>query len=422
MPGQEPEEQDVDIASYAMVNDEAPGQRLDPPRAPGKPILITGALRLPQTQWHQKGDVCEKCKLTFSVVRRKHHCRICGQLLCATCSNKKVQLPDREKGKLSRSCKDCFETAKKKEFSANLKRVLDVYEKQVPKPVGAARQEDEGEDEMSSSPIGSRASNESESAQASDAKALMQRIGSQGSFTSCSALAAKLVGDGYDLSLIRPTLVLFGDSLTEDAFRDGGWGSLLAGFYNRRVDVFNRGFAGYNTDWALRYLSSALKLHTWPAQPHTNLATVVCFGVNDVLVAGKAGQHVAVPAFKDNLRAMIKPLQSLGKVVLMTPPPFDEKGEPRWKNLSLYANAVLDLAEELSVSVVDCSVMRDESGWQDFFLEGKPQLSRQGNQWLFHTLCKVLAEGGLKPDCLPLDAPLYTQINKDNPQATFSPE
>jgi hypothetical protein len=61
---------------------------------------------------------------------------------------------------------------------------------------------------------------------------------------------------------IRPTIVLFGDSLTEYGYSctpaDGsqataaGWVSLLSDAYCRRADVLNRGFSGYNTNLACR--------------------------------------------------------------------------------------------------------------------------------------------------------------------------
>jgi hypothetical protein len=58
---------------------------------------------------------------------------------------------------------------------------------------------------------------------------------------------------------IRPSIVLFGDSLTELAFGEEvgsssvGWASLLASAYSRHADELNRGFRG-----ALQYGSRAL--------------------------------------------------------------------------------------------------------------------------------------------------------------------
>ena len=50
---------------------------------------------------------------------------------------------------------------------------------------------------------------------------------------------------------VRPSILLFGDSITEYGFGIEevrfGWASLLSSLYSRRADVLNRGFSGYNT-------------------------------------------------------------------------------------------------------------------------------------------------------------------------------
>ena len=72
----------------------------------------------------------------------------------------------------------------------------------------------------------------------------------------------------------QDTIVLFGDSLTQMSWKPelGGIGarvagvsslfdvslvidlSLLVDLYARKLDVLNRGYSGYNTDWALPVL------------------------------------------------------------------------------------------------------------------------------------------------------------------------
>jgi hypothetical protein len=52
------------------------------------------------------------------------------------------------------------------------------------------------------------------------------------------------------MNRLRPAWVLFGDSITQFACSaDGGWASHLAFAYQRKCDVVERGFAGYNTRW-----------------------------------------------------------------------------------------------------------------------------------------------------------------------------
>jgi hypothetical protein len=46
---------------------------------------------------------------------------------------------------------------------------------------------------------------------------------------------------GLDARPELPTIVLFGDSITEGSFDVGGWGARLAHEYARKADVVNRG-------------------------------------------------------------------------------------------------------------------------------------------------------------------------------------
>ncbi|KAF0687749.1 Aste57867_20533 [Aphanomyces stellatus] len=34
----------------------------------------------------QDRDACVRCMSSFNVVRRKHHCRLCGEIICGSCS------------------------------------------------------------------------------------------------------------------------------------------------------------------------------------------------------------------------------------------------------------------------------------------------------------------------------------------------
>ena len=50
---------------------------------------------------------CKRCNVDFhSVKRRKHHCRMCGFVVCDKCSRNRVQL--KANGKKSRVCSECF--------------------------------------------------------------------------------------------------------------------------------------------------------------------------------------------------------------------------------------------------------------------------------------------------------------------------
>eukprot|EP00483_Globobulimina_turgida_P001876 UN01878 len=52
-------------------------------------------------------DNCKRCDVEFKTVqRRKHHCRMCGFIVCDNCSRNRVQL--KKNGRKSRVCNECF--------------------------------------------------------------------------------------------------------------------------------------------------------------------------------------------------------------------------------------------------------------------------------------------------------------------------
>ncbi|XP_077260053.1 hepatocyte growth factor regulated tyrosine kinase substrate [Temnothorax americanus] len=59
------------------------------------------------------GEVCHRCRVTFGMVQRKHHCRACGQVFCGQCSNKVSTLPKFGIEKEVRVCEACYEQVNK---------------------------------------------------------------------------------------------------------------------------------------------------------------------------------------------------------------------------------------------------------------------------------------------------------------------
>lgn len=169
----------------------------------------------------------------------------------------------------------------------------------------------------------------------------------------------------------RPLFVLFGASLTENAFHPGGWGASLADYYTRKADVLVRGYTGWNTRRAVAVLEKFFpKDH--PSQP---ALVVVFFGSNDAAfpLPSGMGQSVPITEYKANLRqicAHIKGLSDTSRVVLVTPSPvFDEArrayARRKWGSLAgnypdrtnqraqEYAEACIEVAKEMDVGVVD---------------------------------------------------------------------
>ena len=128
----------------------------------------------------------------------------------------------------------------------------------------------------------------------------------------------------------RPVLMLFGDSITQFSFNPElcGWGAALAHWYARQADVLNRGFSGYNTRQGRILLQKLLPLPETGVSTQPRLLTIM-FGANDAADAvHNARQHVPVSEYESNLRDMIAHARAACPgilIVLITPPPLDEK-------------------------------------------------------------------------------------------------
>lgn len=62
----------------------------------------------------EEASVCMNCSQRFTVIRRRHHCRACGKVLCSTCCSCRARLEYME-GKETRVCLPCLQVLKKVE-------------------------------------------------------------------------------------------------------------------------------------------------------------------------------------------------------------------------------------------------------------------------------------------------------------------
>jgi hypothetical protein len=62
------------------------------------------------SHWFADEDVlaCIQCRDKFTITKRKHHCRNCGGVFCASCTNKKVTLPKLGFESFVRVCDNCY--------------------------------------------------------------------------------------------------------------------------------------------------------------------------------------------------------------------------------------------------------------------------------------------------------------------------
>jgi len=238
----------------------------------------------------------------------------------------------------------------------------------------------------------------------------------------------------------RPSIALFGDSITQFSFSEGGWGACLADTYQRRADILNRGYSGYNTRWALRLLEQV-----FPESREPPVAATMFFGANDAALPDgcAARQHVPVAEYKENLARMVAVVRSRGvrSIILITPPPVHEparledlraRGEqgvelPERTNEAVgqYARAVCEVAQDLDAPVVNLwKAFQQQEGWQTSLLNDGLHLTAAGNALVFQELMAAIGSdprlADLDPEAIPFDGPYHRDIDPTNPGLAFN--
>ncbi|KZV71806.1 SGNH hydrolase [Peniophora sp. CONT] len=216
------------------------------------------------------------------------------------------------------------------------------------------------------------------------------------------------------MAAIYDTVVLFGDSITQGAWDHGGFGAQLAHAYARRFDVLNRGFSGYNTEWALPIADTLFPApgSSVPTAP-VRLLTI-WFGANDACLK-PSPQHVPLDRFRSNLHTLIARAPSGAAVVLITAPPVNtiqrgadlsSRDPPKELDRSFevtrqYAELVKEVGKEKGVPVVDVwtalweAVGKEEKRLEEVLSDGL-HLNATGYNALVETLERELPE--LKPE------------------------
>ncbi|XP_020099647.1 GDSL esterase/lipase At5g45920 isoform X2 [Ananas comosus] len=233
---------------------------------------------------------------------------------------------------------------------------------------------------------------------------------------------------------MRPKLVLFGDSITEESFCDGGWGAALAHQFARSADVVLRGYSGYNTRWALRVAARAME-----GAGDAPAAVTVFFGANDAALPDRSSwfQHVPLDEYQRNLRSIhsfLKERWPSAVVILITPPPIDEDGRLQYpytdgpsglpertnESAGAFAKACVAVAKELGVPYIDLwTKMQQFPDWEKSFLRDGLHFTPRGNRVLFEEVVQALKGVGLSLESLPVDLPLFSDVDPKDPLKSF---
>ncbi|BDA43364.1 Isoamyl acetate-hydrolyzing esterase 1 homolog [Coccomyxa sp. Obi] len=241
--------------------------------------------------------------------------------------------------------------------------------------------------------------------------------------------------------MLRPQFVLFGDSLTQRSFDEGGWGGRLASEYQRKVDVINRGYSGYNTRWVKHIMPMVFPV----SQKIPPELVTIFFGANDAALPDRlsARQHVPVEEYRGNLLSIVQHVQSLGTkdIVLITPPPLDEAARIRHNQqqdeevseatsipertnsfTSEYAAAAKQLANELGLPVLDLfTEIPKQKAWQTEYLEDGLHFTPAGNKAVFDLLLETIRKDlpHLRAEELSDDFPSHRDIDETDPAKSF---
>ena len=227
---------------------------------------------------------------------------------------------------------------------------------------------------------------------------------------------------------MRPQWVVFGDSITQKGFSPGGWVSRLCDAYQRRIDVVNRGYSGYNTK-----LAKLVFPHTVAPVGHIEFLSIF-FGANDAALPDRTSwkQHVPISEYKEILEEMIVRARGLNveHIVLMTPPPVSEPhriqhaldtfgikleaSERENMFTKEYVEACKCVGEKMGVPVLDLWSIFMEHGddWATALLNDGLHLTAQGNELVYDSLQNLINKEfpGLAPEEKSFDVPDYKSL------------
>ncbi|XP_013199800.1 hepatocyte growth factor-regulated tyrosine kinase substrate isoform X2 [Amyelois transitella] len=98
------------------------------------------------------GEVCHRCRVAFSLMVRRHHCRACGQVFCQQCSSKTSTLPKFGIEKEVRVCDACYDKVSRPPSSSAKLEIVDTSSDYGPtqpqkRPPGGKTEEELREEE-----------------------------------------------------------------------------------------------------------------------------------------------------------------------------------------------------------------------------------------------------------------------------------
>ncbi|GAC74718.1 predicted Rho/Rac guanine nucleotide exchange factor [Moesziomyces antarcticus T-34] len=98
--------------------------------AAAAPLRVLEDYNAPVWVPDNRADKCCNCQEAFGMWRRKHHCRLCGQVVCWTCSQRSFLIPsyhDGEPDRPARACDRCYDSVFPPEAAEEADAAADSY-------------------------------------------------------------------------------------------------------------------------------------------------------------------------------------------------------------------------------------------------------------------------------------------------------
>ncbi|OQV15563.1 putative Isoamyl acetate-hydrolyzing esterase 1-like protein [Hypsibius exemplaris] len=225
-----------------------------------------------------------------------------------------------------------------------------------------------------------------------------------------------------------PQLILFGDSHFQFCFgTPGSFGSRLADKLQRRCDVLNRGFSGYNTVLAKQLLPEIFQGESL----RDVVGVVILFGTNDAALEEphQRSQRVSLEDYAQNLADIIAHFVANGvpkeRIILVSPPPADDVAwemNQRLRNehsprsnaeIEKYAQVVYEVARIHGTLFGNLheSILNSSDKWQVNYADGL-HFNDAGSAVFFELLSPIV-DRMLR--AYPARYPLWTEIDFSNP-------
>jgi lysophospholipase L1-like esterase len=203
-------------------------------------------------------------------------------------------------------------------------------------------------------------------------------------------------------------LILLGDSITQNGWsKQSMWAANLADLLQRKCDVINRGFSGYNSEKIRIILPSIFE----EFDGESIAGVIIMLGSNDSTKLYKI-QHVPVERYKSNMEYIVDFLILSGvhrhKIILISPPKKDDEAwakaiqsytpnEPSYHFDHLvkdYVKCVRKIAYEKDILFVDFNGIMEEVGGDKYkeLLSDGLHLNEKGSDLLYEILKPLILE------------------------------